>query len=147
MMKKIVLVGGMIIGISTAVVSGAAAQQVAVTTNGVEVILEDDGTWDYVASSQVSEEIVNKNEKVKDDLRYYIQRKDSLFEKRFDIFVDWNLPYDEKYVQIMEGFHRVWDSHQNNSFFDESVRAFGAKKAERILGILENWEQWHMFCR
>ncbi|UCD15253.1 MAG: hypothetical protein JSV34_05925 [Candidatus Omnitrophota bacterium] len=136
-----------VLGGSVMMAAIVLAAQVAVTTSGREVILENNGTWRYVDEDEEGQEVVRMNEQVKDDLRYYIQRKDSLFAKRFDIHIDWGLSYEEKYMQVMEEFYAIWDSHHNKRFFDELARSFGSKKAEKIIWILEKWRLWMGFCR
>ncbi len=120
------------------------AQQYAITTDGREVILYDDFTWEYVEDDS-GLDIARINQELKNLLAVDIHESPDVF-MDFGIPLDPKIPYEARYKGAIIGFHQASQKMDAEDFYDKLDRVFGPNIANKIMIIIENWELWEEFC-
>ncbi|MFH1479108.1 MAG: hypothetical protein ABIG92_04965 [Candidatus Omnitrophota bacterium] len=124
-------------------VSVSFSDQLAMTRDGKEVILKDNKTWEYLEGGREQLSVTKVDMDVKRSMKPYIERKDDIFTRLFNIDIDWDTEnLDIKYRSVMEGLYYTAKRFSRDDFFSRLVKAFGAKDSEKIMWLMERWDIW-----
>jgi len=115
------------------------ADQIATTADDRKVRLKDNGNWEYINDTKEKVEFIDIDGRLREELRSYIENKDPVLTKQFELYVNWGHPdYVNKYKSVMKGFYLISKKRDPDIFSRELTKAFGLKAANDILWIVQH---------
>lgn len=123
------------------------SEQIAVTLNGKNVRLRDNGTWEYLKESSQEMQVIMADKELKDSLHYYIYNRRELFPSEFNLAMNAKLPYDIQYKHVINGLYKYhYKKYQTEQFYGKLVRIFSRKTADNLIWLFQHWELWKKFA-